>query len=288
MRVSVIAAVVGLASAAAADPTGRLTGTLTDAATGKPVGDVVMFVTRNGSEQAVTTDADGRYSVDLPPGRYDLVIARDGATRDTRTVSIAAGRTSAWDAKVDVGAGEVIHLVDAALEPEMRGSEVITIHDRPGPPPPVKPKPKNFVVTKAPPYSERAAMRDAWTRAWMLLDVTETGEVARVKFLNKPGYDLEPIAIRESFKLRFEPARDRAGKPIETWMVWKIEWPSAIWLGEMSVPMSTMPSEKMMSQVPCRGSGPWHMGSIYPTYRDCSEPDMKNVDRAPWILPGRK
>jgi hypothetical protein len=287
MRARVVAVLVGVAGTAVADPTGKLTGTLTDATTGKPVGDVVMFVTRGGSEQAVTTDADGRYSVDLPPGGYDLVFVRDGKTYDTRHVSLVAGGTFATDAKLDVHAGEVIHLVDAAAEPETRGNEVITIQGQ-LPQPPVLPKPKNWVMTKAPPYSERAAMRDAWTRAWMLLDVTETGEVARVKFLNKPGYDLEPIAIRESFKLKFEPARDRSGKPIETWMVWKIEWPSAIWMSVMDGLMSTMPSETVMAGVPCRGSGPWHMGSLYPTYRDCSKADMKNVDRAPWILPERK
>jgi hypothetical protein len=122
----------------------------------------------------------------------------------------------------------------------------------------------------------------------MLLDVTETGDVVRVKFLNKPGYDLEPIAIKESFKLKFEPARDASGKPIETWMVWKIEWPGSWWLIDMETPTTMMPSEKMMSPVPCAGSGPWHMGSIHPIYRDCRKPDMKNVDRAPWILPERK
>jgi hypothetical protein len=52
--------------------------------------------------------------------------------------------------------------------------------------------------------------------------------------------------------------------------------------------MTTMPSEKTMATIPCRGSGPWHMGSVYPTYRDCAEPDKKNIDRAPWILPERK
>ncbi len=286
MRAFVIA--VALAGTAAADPTGRLNGTLTDAHTRKPVDGVVLFVTRNGGEQAVTTDAEGYYSVDLPPGRYDLVFVRDGATRATRTVTIQAGGTFAWGAAVDVAAGEVIHIVDAAPEPEMRGSEVITIHDRPGPAPPVQPKPKNFVVTKAPPFSERAAMRDAWTRAWMLLDVTPTGDIARVKFLNKPGYDLEPIAIRESFKLKFEPARDASGRPIETWMIWKIEWPSAIWMGAMNILMSTMPAEAEMAAVPCRGSGPWHMNGLYATYRDCSEPDKRNIERAPWILPERK
>ena len=49
----------------------------------------------------------------------------------------------------------------------------------------------------------------------MLLDVTETGKVVRVKFLKRPA-DSEPIAISESFKLQFEPARDTTGKAVPT------------------------------------------------------------------------
>lgn len=35
--------------------------------------------------------------------------------------------------------------------------------------------------------------------------------------------------------------------------------------------------------VPCRGSGPMHMGSLHPTYRDCSEADLSKIDPVPWI-----
>jgi len=117
--------------------------------------------------------------------------------------------------------------------------EVIIIEDRL--PPKVKPKPKNYVAQKAPPYSDRAVLSDAWTRAWLLLDVSSTGEVMRFKFLKRPGYDLEKIAAAEVFKLQFEPARDARDKPIASIVVWSIEWPSAGWLEKLVGTRTRMP-----------------------------------------------
>jgi len=106
--------------------------------------------------------------------------------------------------------------------PYVGKGEVIEIHD-----PPVKPKALNFNPRKTPPYSDAAVLSDAWTKAWMLLDVSERGDVTRVKFLKRPGFDLEKIAIKEAFKLKFSPARDGRGNPLRVYVVWPIEWPSA-------------------------------------------------------------
>ncbi len=167
--------------------------------------------------------------------------------------------------------------------------EVIIIEDRL--PPKVKPKPKNYVAQKAPPYSDRAVLSDAWTRAWLLLDVSRTGEVMRFKFLKRPGYDLEKIAQAEVFKLRFEPARDASDRPIPSIVVWSIEWPSAGWLEKLVGTRTRMPPlvgvpphVRLMSEyVPCRGSGPWHMGSVHKTYKDCSTPDLTKAANEAWI-----
>ena len=151
------------------------------------------------------------------------------------------------------------------------------------------PKPTNFVKTKAPPYSERAILSDAWTKAWLLLELDESGTVTRIKFLNKPGYDLEQIAIAEAFKLRFSPALDGAKKPMRSAVVWEIEWPSAYWLSTFEGTRSKMPEvvgfppRRRDHYVPCRGSGPWAMGSIRPTYKDCSKPDLSKIKTEPWI-----
>lgn len=165
--------------------------------------------------------------------------------------------------------------------------EVIEVEGRA--PPATPPKPANFVKSKAPPYSERAILADAWTKAWLLLELDETGRVTRVKFLNKPGYDLEQIAIDEVFKLQFAPALDGAKQPMRSTVVWEIEWPSAYWLSTFEGTRSKMPEvvgfppRRRDHYVPCRGSGPWNMGSIRPTYKDCSKPDLSKIKTAPWI-----
>jgi hypothetical protein len=176
----------------------------------------------------------------------------------------------------------------AADEPTLDGisGEVIVIHDRPAPK--VPPRPINFSDRKTPPYSDEAIDKDAWTRAWMVLDISPTGEVTRFKFLRRPGYDLEKIAASEVFKLRFEPARDAAGKPMATWLVWGIEWPSNVWLVTFlgvrtgMPPLVGFPPRRMSDYVPCKGSGPMLLGSLYPTYRDCSQPDLSRMQQEPW------
>jgi hypothetical protein len=150
------------------------------------------------------------------------------------------------------------------------------------PPPPVAPRPKDFSIRKAPPYSERAVLGDAWTRAWLLLDITADGRVARFKFLKRPGYDLEEIAAGEAFKLTFQPARDDAGKPVRGWMLWGIEWPANSYLISGFGVATRLPDPVRVARtIPCYGSGPWSPDAYY---RDCSEPDWKRAGIEPWIV----
>lgn len=165
--------------------------------------------------------------------------------------------------------------------------EVIVVEGKA--PPATPPKATNFVKSAAPPYSDAAILSDAWTKAWLLLEIDEQGRVARLKFLNKPGYDLEEIAIAQAFKLKFSPALDGSKRPMRSTVVWEIEWPSAYWLDSFvgtrsgMPPVVGFPPRRMDHYVPCRGSGPWAMGSLRPTYKDCSKPDLSKVATAPWI-----
>lgn len=165
--------------------------------------------------------------------------------------------------------------------------EVIVLEGRA--PPETPPRPTNFVKTKAPPYSDRAISSDAWTKAWLLLEIDERGVVTRLKFLKRPGYDLEKIAIEEAFKLRFKPAYDGVGRPMRSTLVWEIEWPSAWWLSTFVGTRSAMPKivgfpgRRQDHYVPCRGSGPLNLGSIRPTYKDCSKPDLAKIKTEAWI-----
>ena len=125
-------------------------------------------------------------------------------------------------------------------EPRLTGHEVIEIEGAP-PTPKVQAKPKkrylgtgsdldNIFLRPAPEYSDEAVLSDAWELAWVLLDIDATGAVTRVKFLKVPGHDLEKLAVKTAMKLQFEPAIGDDGKPIRSWIVWPIEWPSYWWL----------------------------------------------------------
>lgn len=143
-------------------------------------------------------------------------------------------------------------------------------------PPAVMPKPLSR-PGMIPEYSEEAIDRNRWTRAWLLLDIDNTGSVQRIKLLVKPGLGLDPIAIREGFKLRFTPARDRRGQPVSALGVWTIEWPAYYWLLEhQDGTMTRMPRDVRL--VPCPGTGP-----TTSTYRDCSRPEMNTTITQAWI-----
>jgi hypothetical protein len=255
---------------AAADVICRLSGQVADIAGGQPVeGARVKVSDRHGVRQITTSDASGRYSVEVAPGDY-AVAFEYGTSRTVNQVSVASTCTASLDGKVDIT------------------GEVIVIQDQK--PPTVPAKPLNYKSRANPPYSDEALHKDAWTRAWMLLDISSTGEVTQFKFLNRPGYDLENIAAGEVFKLRFEPARDERGQPMRVWLLWSLEWPANSYLIAMDLPRTMkppivgFPQRRISDGVPCRGSGPMHLGSVHPGYRDCSEPDISKFAKEKWIV----
>jgi hypothetical protein len=162
--------------------------------------------------------------------------------------------------------------------PRTVGGEVIELEGAIDPP--VKPQPK-FNVQRTLRYSDEAVLRDAWTRAWLLLDIDERGVVRRLKFLKRPGLELEKIAQDEAFKLRFAPARDASGKPVRTLIVWDLEWPSHDWLVANTGLATWIP--QWSAAVPCYGSGPLDFNDPHPTYRDCSRPDLSRAARVRWV-----
>jgi hypothetical protein len=263
-------AVLFASRASADEPLSQLSGRVSDQQGHGPVEGAFVFVAGPGGlDKTLTTDATGRYSVDVQPGEYRVVFAY-GGSRSSGRVVVEPGQAATLDGTVDALAGEVI-----VIREKLRA--------------PVPAKATNYKPHQAPPYSDEAILSDAWTKAWLLLDVDEAGAVRRMKFLRRPGYDLEKIATDEVFALRFDPARDASGKPIRTWVVWSIEWPSAWWLIQFTGTRSGMPPivgfppRRLDHYVPCAGSGPWAMGSIRPTYKDCSLPDLSKAHLEPWV-----
>jgi hypothetical protein len=133
----------------------------------------------------------------------------------------------------------------------------------------------------APKYSDAAILRDAWTRAWLYLDIDERGVVQRVKFLNRPGYDLEKIALDRVFGTRFTPARNGRGRAEASTLVFPIEWPSYWWIVAHAGIVTRIPISA--GSVPCRGTGPLNLDHAHPVYRDCTPPDLAKIPTEPWI-----
>ena len=231
---------------------GRLTGNVTTT-DGKPLRDVaVHVVSKSGGEQIVRSNRAGAFSVVLngKAGEASLVFVRD------RPDARVSGQTGV---SVDRGTlGEAIEIRETL-------------------PPVVMAKPRSSSAM-IPAYSDAAIEQNVWTKAWLMLEVSETGSVLHVKFLKRPGFDLDPIAVREGFKLKFEPARDRANRPTRSLVLWAFEWPSYYWLVAHQRGPYRMPEDVV--KVPCRGSG--QPGA---QYRDCARPDLKQSLSERWIAP---
>ena len=224
---------------------GKLTGKVSDA-DGKPLrGVVVHLVSASGEERTVTTGADGTYTAELAPGsRYSAVFVY-GAAKIIGTA--VTSRT--------VDGNEAIEL-----------AEVL--------PPKVPAQPTDNPVV--PSYTDDAVDANRWARAWLLLDVSATGAVTRVKLLDAPGLGLDAAALRQAFKLKLTPARDRSDRPVASQVVWTFEWPAFFWWKHTWNDGRHLPHSALT--VPCKGSGP--TGEVY---RDCSLPTIKRAITAPWI-----
>ncbi|HEV7559585.1 MAG TPA: carboxypeptidase regulatory-like domain-containing protein [Kofleriaceae bacterium] len=257
----VVIAVCGWSGLAIAD--GTLSGRVTDL-TDQPVKDATVFVAGSeGLETTVTTDANGHYVATVHHAGTFSVVFAFGKARIGGRVDIPDGGSAALDMRLELG-GEIIEVHDKPLEP--------TVAQRKG---------DRDVL---PPYSDRAALGDYWVRAWLLLEVDEHGTVLRVRFLKRPGYDLDEIAVKFAFAMKFEPARDEYGTPRASHVVLPLEWPSYGWLSShfgnvMRWPRTSFP--------PCAGNGPKNLDDSDPVYRDCSVPLLSHSDATdPWIQRG--
>ena len=266
MRNATCLMVLFATSAASAEPRpASINGQLVDTYTAFPIGGADVFVTGpRGLQATLATDDTGHYLAAVDgPGTYYLTFAL-GPQRIGYKVEVAEGGSTHFDAKLDRG-------------------EVIEIHDIPRKRPPIMPAlPHRLQLI--PTYSDAIIERDTWVKAWLLLDIDETGGVARAKFLNRPGHDLDQIAIDHALALKFSPAYDGLGHPMRTLIIFPLEWPSYWWMAATQGGFALrMPEARVIAHIPCRDSGPMHMGSIHPVYRDCTKPDLSHLETEPWF-----
>lgn len=252
MRSFLVAILVAVfAPVASADPevsgfvtlgTGELSGQVSTL-DGKPLKRAtVHIVTASAKEMLVTTDAAGRYRATLDGGDVAYVYVEGKAKIGGQTVS-----------SIKEGEGEAIAIREAV--------------------PPSVPAKLESSAWKVPEYSELAEDRNMWARAWLLLHVSATGQVLRVKLINKPGLDLDAIAVREAFGLVFEPARDRMNRGIRSMVLWTFEWPAYYWMVDHQRAIGQMPPDIVYMQC----------GKNLHSQRECSMPNIANAIKLPWI-----
>jgi hypothetical protein len=294
--VAVLVVMCSGATVALAD--GRVSGRLTDV-NEQPVKDATVRIVGSGVEVEVTTDPTGRYSATVSTG-------------GTYTVTFAFGKTR-LSAHVDVPEGGA-----ATLDSTMAlGGEIIEVHGR-KPLQEAKPKSDPLAIPR---YSDQAVLEDRWAKAWLLLDVDARGIVTRLKFLKRPGYGLDDIAVKHGFGVTFDPQRDPNGVPSRSYVLWPLEWPSMGWLQSRELLPNRMPefpptyAEGSVafdgvplvdqnnptghnrvpatgrlwqgSYPPCAGGRTENLSSVHPTLRDCSVPDLdKDGLNEPWITRG--
>lgn len=261
----------GVSAVAVADS--KLSGRVTDR-NDQPVGGSTVVITGpDGSVTRVVTDPTGGYAATVPTGGAYSVVFTFGKMKIAGQVDVPADGAATLDGKLEL-TGEII---------EVREHRPLQY---------AKPK---FDPLKIPPYTDRVALGDYWAKAWLLLYVDDHGVVTRIKFLKRPGYDLDDVAVKYAFGLIFDPARNAHGVPTASYIVWPLEWPSMGWLQSRSLLMNRLPTFPEVFQgsrgvfvdmLPrCAGTGPLNLTSVHPVYRDCSIPDLSTADASePWLF----
>lgn len=225
--------------------TGVIVGEVTSD-TGSPLAGVTVFATTPQGELTAVTDAKGKYRMDLGPEQGSkFVFVRRRALINGHTM-----RTAYEDGE------ESFDILEA---------------DKPK----VMPRPTTG-TNVVPEYSDAARDANVWTRAWLILDVDESGLVRRLKLINRPGHGLDDIAIRDAFKLRFTPAQNRVGKPVRTMVLWTYEWPPYWWMIDNKFVPGFVPEKA--AAVPCQGTP-----TSQRVQRDCSRADLAAGQELPWV-----
>jgi len=262
----ILSGLCGTSGLALAD--GTLTGRVTDL-NEQPVGDAVVIITgADGIQTRTMTDPTGHYAATVPGGGSYAVVFAFGKARVQARLEIPADGALTLNTRLEVG-GEVI---------EITGQHQPVTYARPKSDP-----------LAIPPYSDQAALGDHWAKAWLLLDVDDRGVVTRAKFLKRPGFDLDEIAVKHVFGMRFDPARDHNGVPTPSFIVWPLEWPSLNWLQSRGALANRLPTFLDLvhavpggfavdSYPPCLDDGPLRLSDIHPVARDCAIPDLSRGD----------
>jgi TonB family protein len=220
-------------------PVGRVTGRVTDQATGAPLGQVQVYVV--GLSLGSLSRETGAYVIlNIPPGTYELRAERVGLTLGRREITVVEGEAVEANfelAPQAIGMDEILSdRVPGAVTP---GSSYATQRAAPQASPPpaqaaqvpenaprftphtVKPKLLNGPEVQALMISEYpVALREAGVGGtaviWLFIDVNGVVENARVQ--TGSGYPaIDEAAVRVARAMRWEPALNRDQK-VAVWV----------------------------------------------------------------------
>jgi len=75
-----------------------------------------------------------------------------------------------------------------------------------------------------PPYPEEARRQYIEGPVRMMVEVRANGTVRNVRVLSDPGGGLAAAAVEHIRRLRFRPAQDRQGRPVDSRLVWTVRY----------------------------------------------------------------
>jgi outer membrane receptor for monomeric catechols len=114
-----------------ASPTpGRLSGTVSDAQGGRVRGATVRMQCRSG-ELTVTTDADGRFTLDIEPGTHQMLVAVEGFEAAAQAVTVSASAPASVDVVLQVASLADTVTVRGAEPAMVRRDQTATRTDTP-------------------------------------------------------------------------------------------------------------------------------------------------------------
>ncbi|HKA88986.1 MAG TPA: TonB family protein [Haliangiales bacterium] len=215
-------------------------GTIVAAGTGQPVAGAKVET----AGASATSDAAGRFRLELPAGTYVVMFRHPSGGTVTQTV------------KLEEDVVKLSVTLDLA-------TEVITIRQKAPVSQRRAPEPVENYGRLRPPYTGELIDANDWAVVWLRLTVDERGEIARVEVLKSPkDYKLDEPTVKFVKRFRFRPGLDDDGRAAPYQIIYKLEW--VPYWDAMLVAKSWNP--------PCRGQAPLNLGSFAPAYRDCEPP----------------
>ena len=250
--VLLVFSLTGAAVAAAEEVTRTVRGVVV-ATDGGAVARATVVLAQGERLLTATTDEAGEFHFDgVAPGPVALIATYGGAKASLTTDGDGVVRLKLQVAPEDVTIREL-------------------------PPPAVAPRLQPSSAPRRWPYSDETILSNSWAVVWVLVLIDVNGRVAEARVLKSPPkLGLDEIAVKAAKQLRYEPARDFAGKAIPAQGVVILEWPP-YWDNP------GLPAFPVCTTGP--GGGPLNLDDPTSAYRDCTAP--KGLERLELIAPRR-